>query len=59
MNILFWILFIIEGVCIVSYIIASKNRNYRRCGVIETVAYLVIALLLVMAVLGNKGLIAW
>ena len=59
MNIIFWLLFIIDCVCIIGYIISSFSRNDRRSNMLETVAYIIMGLLLVIAVLGNKGLIAW
>lgn len=59
MSLLFWALFVIEIICVIGYIVASINHNYRRSNMIECVAYLVAVLLLVIAVICNKGLISW
>ena len=59
MSILFWILFIIACVCIVAYIVESINQNHYKCNMIEFVAYIVLVLLLVVAVISNKELVAW
>lgn len=59
MNILFWLLFASVFICIIASIRASSIRNYRRSNMWEALAYVLISLLLVIAVLGNKGLISW
>ena len=59
MGIVFWLLFIIDCACIIGYIISSFSGNNRRSNMLETLSYIIMGLLLVIAVLSNKGFIAW